>query len=110
MNLDDIRDASRAAVHAMFSLPAVVSSPDGVTQVPITARLHRDLRKPFGDLDREGFALVIEQYNQVIIDREEWEPQSGWKIDFGRGRVFRLADELGDRADRYMPVEVVISR
>lgn len=110
MSLDDIRDASRAAIHATFSLPAVVSSPDGVTQVPITARLHRDLRKPFGDLDREGFALVVEQYNQVIIDRQEWEPKSGWKIDFGRGRVFRLVDELGDRADRYINVEVVISR
>lgn len=119
MNLDDIRDASRASVHAQFAIPAVVTPVDeSLPQVPVTARLHRDLKKPFGDLDREGFAMVIEQHNQVVFDVREWQtthstwrPKRGDAIDFGRGRTFELGDTLSDRADPYyLKMEVTIKR
>lgn len=101
MGLDDIRDASRAAVHAQFALPAVAMSPDGLAQVPINARLHRDVKKPFGDLDREGFAMVIESHNEVIVDSVEWAPVRYWRIDFGRGRVVTIDNVSWPGGERY---------
>lgn len=110
MGLDEIRDAARAAIHGQFSLPAVVRSPDGLSEIAVVARLHRDLKKPFGDLDREGFALVIEQFNQVIFDREEWDPKKNWIVDFGRERKFTLLNFVGDRAERYIKMEVSLAK
>lgn len=102
MSLDDIRDASRAAVHANFALPAVATSHDGLTTVPdLTIRLHRDIRKPFGDLDREGFALLIESHNQVIVDTQQWVPVKNWILDFGRGRVFNIDNVVKVLGERY---------
>ncbi len=109
--LDEIRDVARATIHGEFSLPATVRSPDGSVEIPaLTVRLHRDLKKPFGDLDREGFALVIEQFNQVIFDREQWNPIKNWTVDFGRDRIFTLVNFVGDRADRYIKMEVTLAR
>lgn len=103
MSLDEIRDASRAAVHSQFALPAVATSPDGLTTVPgLTIRLHRDIRKPFGDLDREGFALMIESHNQVIVDTEEWMPAWNWVLDFGRDRVFQIVNVEKLKGERYL--------
>lgn len=107
MSLDDIRDASRAAVHSQFALPAVATSPDGITTVAgLTIRLHRDIRKPFGDLDREGFALMIESHNQVIVDTEEWVPMWNWILDFGRGRVFVIVNVEQFNGERYVRCNV----
>lgn len=106
MSLDDIRDASRAAVHAQFSLPAVVRSPDGLQEIALEARLHRQIKKPFGDLDREGFALMIETYNQVIFDTQEWKPKRNWQVDFGRGRVFNIDNVEVWRGERYIRTNV----
>jgi hypothetical protein len=108
MGLDEIRDASRALVHEQFSLPAVATSPDGSVEVPgLRVRMHRDLKKAFGDLDREGFAMVIEEYNQLIFDREEWEPVRGYVIDFGRERKFEMDHALDDKGQRYVRWQVV---
>lgn len=102
MSLDDIRDASRAAVHAQFALPAVATSIDGLTTVPgLTIRLHRDIRKPFGDLDREGFALLMESHNRVIVDTQEWRPLRNYILDFGRGRVFCIGEVIAVPGERY---------
>lgn len=111
MGLEEIRDKARADIHGHFAIPATVTLPGTSNTVTVTARLHRNLRKPFGDLDREGFALVIEQYNQVIFDKFEWTPVDKAIIDFGRERVFRLSDTLSDRADdRYVKMEMVVQR
>lgn len=110
MGLDETRDRSRAHVHAQFSIPAVVRSPDGLTEVAVGARLHRNVRKPIGDLDREGFALVIEQGNGIIIDREQWDPQKNWAIDFGRDRVFNLDTLDDDKGERYVRMQVSYER
>ena len=39
-NLDDIRDQSRAAIHAKFALPAVISSSEGSAIGNAHVRLH----------------------------------------------------------------------
>jgi hypothetical protein len=107
MSLDEIRDQARSLIHEAFTVPATVTSPDGLTVVPnISARLHRDLRKPFGDLDREGFAMVLEFTNQVIFDRTEWEPVKRWSVDFGRGRVFVIDNIISESSERYVKTEV----
>lgn len=110
MGLEQIRDRARAQVHAQFSIPAVVRSPDGSAEVEVAARLHRNVRKPIGDLDREGFALVIEEANGIIIDREEWEPKKNWKIDFGRDRVFNIDTINDDEGERYVRMHVSFKR
>jgi hypothetical protein len=112
MGLDQIRDAARAAIHGQFALPAVVRSPDGLVEIPLTIRLHRNVRKPIGDLDREGFALVIEESNMVIFDREQWNPigDAGWTVDFGRDRKFDLGVVHDDAGERYPRVQVTYVR
>lgn len=110
MGLDEIRDRARAQVHAHFAIPAVVRSRDGLSQVAVQARLHRNVRKPIGDLDREGFALVIEEANGIIIDRQEWEPVENWIIDFGRDRVFNLDTKNDDKGERYVRMQVSYER
>ncbi len=107
MVLDAIRDQARATIHAAFALPAVVTSPNGLSSVPLTARLHRKTRKPFGDLGSDGFALVIESEDKVIFDVTEWVPQRNWRIDFGRGRVFRVVDPEIEAGERYVHAKLV---
>jgi hypothetical protein len=100
---DELRDRTRATVHDYFSLPAVARSPDGGTTLEnVNIRLHRNLRKPFGDLDREGFALVMEMHNQVIVDRTEWYPLKNWTLDFGRGRVFNIDNIDQESEERFV--------
>lgn len=110
MGLDEIRDRARAQVHGHFAIPAVVRSPDGLSEVPLQARLHRNVRKPIGDLDREGFALVIEQSNGIIVDRQEWEPVKNWVIDFGRDRIFSIDTIDDDKGERYVRMQVSYDR
>lgn len=102
MSLDDVRDAARAQVHAEFALPAVARSRDGLSSIPINARLHRDMRKPFGDLSGEGFSLMIESHNQIIVDTTEWVPVINWIVDFGRGRVVNIDAREWLNGDRYI--------
>ena len=106
MGLDEIRDSSRAAIHEAFTVAAVVRSPDGLTAIPVGARLHRDLKKPLGDLDREGFALVMEFYNQVIFDTQQWVPKKNWVVDFDRGRVFQIVNIIPESGERFRRTEV----
>lgn len=115
--LDDIRDQSRERIHDAFSIPVTLRSLDGSVEIsvdgndqPIKARLHRDLKKPFGDLDREGFALAIEFMNQVIFDSEQWVPVRNYVIDFGRGRLFRIETIIPPNGDRFVKCEVVDSK
>ena len=106
MSLDDIRDTARAAIHEQFSIPAVVRSPDGSFQIDVQARLHNDLKKPFGDLDREGFALMFEYHNQVIFDSSVWFPKKNWTVDFDRGRKYNIISILDGVGQRFIRTEV----
>lgn len=107
MGLEEIRDQARAQVHGFFALPAMVFPPTGGSGIPVTARLHRNTRKPFGDLDREGFAMVIEMSNAAIFDTAEWTPQPNWQVDFGRGRRFTVLNPELEAGERYVRVTLV---
>lgn len=107
MGWAEIRRAARRVVHSQFVLPAVYSSPDGLSVVPCMARKHNE-KKVFGDLDREGFAQVIEDVNQVIFDSLEVEPQRNGTVDFGNGEVFEILNILPKTTDEFRRVEVTL--
>lgn len=98
-NLDEIRDAARAAVHAKFALPATVADSEGSTIGTAHVRLHNDDSRAFGDLDREGFALSVEGKTILVFDSLEWEPEYQQIVDFGRGRVYQI-DHIIDNKQR----------
>lgn len=98
-NLDDIRDQSRAAIHAKFALPAVVSNSEGSPIGNAHVRLHLADSRAFGDLDREGFAFSVEGKNLLVFDALEWGPQYQQIVDFGRGRVYQI-DHVIDNKQR----------
>lgn len=107
MSLDDIRDRARADVHGQFSLPATAISRDGARQIDnLNVRMHIDLNRAFGDLDREGFAKRYEFDNVLIFDTCEWMPEENWIVDFGRGRKFKLKNVIDGSGHRYVRVEV----
>ena len=107
MGWAEIRRAARRVVHSTFVLPAVYSSPDGLIVKPCMARKHNE-KKAFGDLDREGFAQVIEDVNQVIFDAFEVEPQRNGTVDFGNGEVFEIVNILPKTTDEFRRVEVTL--
>lgn len=101
-NLDRIRDASRAAVHAQFALPAVVLSRDGSAIAAAQVRLHNSDSRAFGDLDREGFAVTLEGKTLLVFDADEHSPVANQIVDFGRGRVYNIEEIIDDkRRTRY---------
>lgn len=107
MDLDTLRDSCRTKVHETFGIPAVYTPPgDGATPVNLTkARLHRNMVRQ-GDLDREGYAQVVEDVNRVVFDSDEIVPVAKAVVDFGRGRRFRLVRSNVADGDRYHTWEV----
>ncbi len=89
MAWDDIRQEARLAVHREFGVPAVYQSPvSGAEPVPCTVRFHTRIAR-FGDLDREGFAQVVEDINRVIFMRSEVDPLRRGTVTIN-GRTFVL--------------------
>ena len=87
-NLDDIRDQSRAAIHAKFALPAVISDSGGSAIGTAHVRLHLADSRAFGDLDREGFAQVIEDVNRMIFLTAEAKPERKGVVEMDDGRQY----------------------
>jgi hypothetical protein len=110
-NWNEVRKRARAVVHDAFSLPALFSSKDGsVIDAPVNVRLHNKLER-FGDLDREGYARVIENVNQIVFDSEEVAPQEG-TLTFSfvdePALVYRVVNVLeAPDGSRFVPTEVV---
>lgn len=69
MSWDEIRNAARRVVHDTFRLACVYRAPNKAPR-DIHARLHTKLRV-FGDLDREGYAQMLEDVNYVFLDDAE---------------------------------------
>lgn len=97
MTWDDIRNEARLAVHREFGLPAVYRSPTiGAEPVPCTARFHTRIAR-FGDLDREGYAQVVEDVNRVIFERAEVDPvRRGTVTLMGREFVLETCEPSDD--------------
>lgn len=108
MGWAETRNKARRVVHNTFALLAVYTSPLGVVTAGIHARMHNE-KKEFGDLDREGFALSIEDVNQVIFDGNEIVPEKKGVIDFGGSKVFIITNILPKTTDEFMRVEVTLA-
>lgn len=82
MGWHEIRSAARGIVHKQFALPAFYSTVDEtVIEQSVSVRLHNDLKK-MGDLDREGYARVIETVNQIVFDSDEVYPARNATVTF----------------------------
>lgn len=59
---------ARRTVQATFGVPALYSD-NAVSELPIRARLHLAISKPFGDLtDGAGYAQVVDGTDQIVFD------------------------------------------
>lgn len=63
------RDARRA-VHDTFAVSAEYRDDSMVDPVPLRVRFHTQRVSPFGDLNGQGFADVIENADRVVFDLE----------------------------------------
>lgn len=88
MGWNEIRANSRDLVHDMFRRPAVYTAPDGVTTTNVWVRLHSKMQI-FGDLDREGYARMIEEVNHIIFDSTEVVPKKNGVVDFAVDELFQ---------------------
>ena len=115
MGWAEIRQRARRVVHSTFSLPAVYTAPGiGAVPVPCMARMHNEA-KLFGDLDREGYAQVIEDVNQVVFDALEVEPAKNGVVTFYSDAartivvgVFEINNILPKTTDEFRRVEVTL--
>lgn len=81
-------------VHSTFSASAVYRAAGTMFDQPVTVRLHTR-QEIIGDLDREGFAQILQDLNRVVIDTEEVAaPARLSRITFGDGRQFLLDTPL----------------
>lgn len=108
MGWAETRAKARATVHSTFSLPAVYTSPDGTVNIPCRARMHNE-KKMFGDLDREQYAMQIEDVNVVIFDAIDIEPARHGTVDFGAGKKFVIVNFYPRTTDTYIRAEVTLT-
>jgi hypothetical protein len=89
MGWPQIKQKARDDVHRTFVWPALfLTTP---TPVEIGVRVHYRV-KQFGDLDREGFATVVEDVNFIILDSRECSAVEGDLISVPLlNRTFKLA-------------------
>lgn len=105
MGWKEIKERARGVVHSHLSVPAVYSSPDKLEEIVCDIRLHEE-RKMFGDLDREGFAKMIENVNQVIFDTAQVKPRRGGEVTIGI-RTYTI-DRVLPRDGRFQAAEVAL--
>lgn len=79
---NEVKSRAREAVHRTFARSAVYrTAPDAEGSVNITARRHTK-QQIIGDLDREGYARVLQDVNMVVLDLTEIVPANGGHITF----------------------------
>lgn len=108
MGWADTRKKARRVVHSTFSLPAVYTAPGGGAGVACLARKHSKTMV-FGDLDREQYAQMIADVDQVVFDELEVVPVRGGIVDFGDAGKFRI-EEVLPKTDDFRRCNVVESK
>lgn len=86
-NKSDLQRRARLALHTAMSVPAIYHSPDRLTQVSCTVRVH-DRTKPFGDMTGFDYdpATRLESVPEIVVLDSEVTPV--------RGGVFSLAADI----------------
>lgn len=98
-NWTEIKQRCRGIVHSTFGIPASFHARSGTT-IAGSARLHYKM-KTFGDLDREGFAQIVEDIDYVVIDSRRFVcARERDKIHFpGLNRTFALQTKIDNSDD-----------
>lgn len=100
------RAAAKRVVHDTFARDATYTGPDpGDLPVAARIRLHTQFLR-FGDLDREGYAQVIDDVNQVIVDTGEVTPKQHGLIDFESIRQYRIAEVIKEEGEPFWTCRV----
>lgn len=90
MNWADTKRQARLRVHAQFAVSAEYTPPlAGATPIPCQVRLHNKIAR-FGDLDREGYAEVVEDINRVIFLQSEVTPARLGLVTLYSGQQFTI--------------------
>jgi hypothetical protein len=88
---DQVKLRARVAVHTQFARSAVYRvAPDAMLTTAIKARRHTK-QTLMGDLDREGYAQVLQDVNAIVVDLNEIAPVRGALVTFvGDGAKFLI--------------------
>lgn len=106
MSWQTIRAAAKRVVHSTFAREATYTSPEaGATPVAARIRLHTKFLR-FGDLEGEGYAQVIDDVNQVMVDTGEITPQMHGLIDFEGIRQYRITNVVKEKGEAFWVCEV----
>lgn len=106
MSWSTIRAAAKRVVHSTFARDASYTAPTpGAIAVAARIRLHTRYLQ-FGDLDREGYAQVIDDVNEVLVDTGELIPAMHGLIDFEGIRQYRITDVVKDVGEQFWTCKV----
>lgn len=102
------RAAMREDVHGKFSRAARYFAPGSASYVVCSVRRH-DNQARFGDLDRDGYAQVVEEVQRCVFDVTEVpSPEEKGRVHFTEdGFVYRIATVLPADDARYITCELV---
>lgn len=82
---DQVKIRMREDVQRTFARSAVYRvTPNAGSSININARRHTK-QQIIGDLDREGYATVLQDVNAVVLDLSEVSPVRGALITFQQG-------------------------
>lgn len=106
MSWATIRAAAKRVVHDTFAREATYTEPEaGAVPVAARIRLHTQFLR-FGDLDREGYAQVIDDVNQVMVDTGEITPRQHGLIDFEGIRIYRITEVIKETGETFWTCRV----
>ena len=74
------------AIHRHFAVPALYTAPDA-SPVRVHVRHHTRVVQ-YGDLDREGYAQVVQDVNQIIFLTCEADPVKRGVVEFDDGSQY----------------------
>lgn len=84
------KQEAKLAVHRQFAISATYTPPGvGASPVSVQVRHHTRIAQ-FGDLDREGFAQVVEDVNQIVFQLCQVSPEKRGVVEFEDGRRYRI--------------------
>jgi hypothetical protein len=89
-NWTEIRAAARSIVQETFGVPAQYTPPGiGAVPVAVTVRF-RSKNLQFGDLIREGYAKVVEDINQIVLQKSEVSTTRLGVVTLANGARYKL--------------------
>ncbi len=106
MSWERIRASAKRVVHSTFAREATYLAPEaGATPVAARIRLHTKFLR-YGDLESDGFAQVIDDVNQVMVDSGEIIPRQHGVIEFASGPKYRITNVIPDKDSEFWTCEV----